>query len=223
MDNKYRLIIALASLSLVPQASAIIVGGEVTGGSSQTKGGIFLELTPPLANPFGTPNSVGENTFNDNNLYGFNEDQNVNVETDPLALDIGSVNPLPVGTEVASHYIFFDPAGTESQIGYVDFDAPIFGIITSSSLLGASDYLANTGVTYLEPGLRGLEGGDSVWIDPLNPFRMMVDWDASTPGDYVRVLTQHSPGAVPEGGLTLGMLALAIPAMIGFGRKFRRA
>ena len=219
MDNKYRLIIALASLSLVPQASAIIIGGAVTGGTSFADGGIFMELTPPLANPFGTPNSVGENTFNDNNLYGFNEDQNVNVETDPLALDIGSVNPLPVGTEVASHYIFFDPDGTESQIGYVDFDAPIFGIITSSSLLGASDYLANTGVTYLEPGLRGLEGGDSVWIDPLNPFRMMVDWDASTPGDYVRVLTQHSPGAVPEGGLTLGLLALAIPAMIGFGRK----
>ena len=80
-------------------------------------------------------------------------------------------------------------------MGTVSFDSDIFGIITSTSNLAASDFLINTGVTYLNPTLRGLESGDSATITGLQTIT--VDWRAGTPGDYIRVLTDFSPGAVP--------------------------
>ena len=39
----------------------------------------------------------------------------------PLAVDVGS-GPLPIGTTVASHYVFFDPGPTQHMIGTVTFD-----------------------------------------------------------------------------------------------------
>ncbi|MEO0913731.1 MAG: hypothetical protein AAFY59_12200, partial [Pseudomonadota bacterium] len=136
--------------------------------------------------------SVGRDTFESPNLYAFNEDQNIRIP-DEIAVDIGR-NPQ-AGEIVASHYVFFDPIWGTGQIGYVEFDAPILGVATSTRTLAASDYLLNTNVTYLNPTLRGLEPRDAVWIDPDNPFRLRVNWLASTPGDYVRVFTQRSPVA----------------------------
>ena len=81
------------------------------------------------------------------------------------------------------------------QQGTVTFDSNILGIISSTDNLGASDFLANTGVTYLEPTLRGLEVDDIVTITGLNTIS--VDWVARNPGDYIRVITAQSPAAVP--------------------------
>jgi hypothetical protein len=39
-------------------------------------------------------------------------------------VNVGS-NPIPAGTIVASHYVFFDPGPSEHVIGTVDFDADI--------------------------------------------------------------------------------------------------
>ena len=74
----------------------------------------------------------------------------------------------------------------------------------------ATDYLANTGVNYLNPGLRGLEAGDVV---SFAGTQLTIDFTASSPGDYVRVLTAFSPGAVPEPG----SLALVGVALFGMG------
>ena len=116
-----RLTIAVALFSLLPApASATIVGGNVTGGTAQTDGGVFVKLTLPLSNPFGPPDSVGNDNFQSPNLFGFDEDQNI-VLTVPLAIDVGT-SPLPAGTIVASHYIFFDPGPTQRVIGTVNFD-----------------------------------------------------------------------------------------------------
>ena len=52
------------------------------------------------------------------------------------------------------------------QVGYVDFDAMILGVAVTQFTMGATDFLANTKVTYLNPELRGLEQGDYAWIDP---------------------------------------------------------
>jgi hypothetical protein len=99
---------------------------------------------------------------------------------------------------VASHYIFFDPGPTLRVIGTVDFDSDVLAIITSTGNLADSDFLANTGVHYLNPNNRGLEPGDSVTIS--GPRQILFDTVASSPGDYVRVLTTFSPAAVPEPG-----------------------
>jgi hypothetical protein len=95
-------------------------------------------------------------------LFGFDEDQNI-VLSAPLIVDAGA-NPIPAGTLVPSQYVFFDPGPTQHVIGTVNFDSDVLGIITGTAHLAASDFLANTGVTYLNPGNRGLEAGDSVTI-----------------------------------------------------------
>jgi hypothetical protein len=88
--------------------------------------------------------------------------------------------------------VFFDRGSSQHIIGSVNFDSNILGIITSTNNLAASDFFANTGVSYLNPGARGLEPGDSVTIS--GPNQILFDTCASSPGDYVRVLTEFSPG-----------------------------
>jgi len=209
--KKEAVVIALAVFATSIPATAEIIGGSVTGGTAFNAGGVFVKLSVPLSNPFGAPNSVGNDTFQSPNLFGFDEDQNILLAA-PLTVDVGS-SPIPAGTLVASHYIFFDPGPSQHVIGTVDFDADVLAIMTSTATLAASDFLANTGVNYLNPGARGLEPGDSVTIS--GPKQILFDTFASSPGDYVRVLTEFSPtaAAVPEPGSLLllgsGLLALA--------------
>jgi hypothetical protein len=181
-----RSIILAAAVSLVVSgpARATIVGGAANNG--------FLQLTVPFteSNP---DNTVGADTFDTPLLYAFNEDQNIVIDRF-LSVDVGT--PLAIGTEVASHYVCFDPISNRT-IGYVEFDANILAIMTTTNNLAASDFLANTGVHYLNPDARGLEPGDFATIDVNNPKRVLIDFSASSPGDYIRVLTAHSPAAVP--------------------------
>ncbi|HWB85198.1 MAG TPA: PEP-CTERM sorting domain-containing protein [Bryobacteraceae bacterium] len=205
-------VVALLSLSTFT-AGATIIGGTVTGGTAMGAGGTFIKLTPPLSNPLGPADSVGNDTFQTPNLYGFDEDQNIHLVA-PLVTDAGT-NPIPAGTTVASHYIFFDPGPSLDIVGTVDFDSDIIAIITGTANLANSDFLANTGVNYLNPALRGLEAGDSVTISGTR--QILFNTTASSPGDYVRVLTEFSPTATPEpatislfglGFATLGLLRI---------------
>lgn len=159
------------------------------GGIERQSGdGRFVPLDPA------TGFAVGFDTFDDDNLYAFDEDQNITLDA-PLVVDIGGVaGRIAEGTVVASHYVFFDSVSS-FQFGYVVFDAPILGIATRQETLAASDYLANTAVHYLSPGMRGLEPGDHVWIDPQDPTILRVYWAGSSPGDYIRVFTERSEGA----------------------------
>ncbi len=183
-------LISISTLLISTQASATITSGNVSSGV-----GSFVKLPLPftVSNP---DNTVGNDTFQSPDLYGFDEGQNIaistNINVDILADGSGS-GVVASGSTVASHYIFFDPQSNSSQIGSVSFDSNILGVITSSTNLAASDFLINTGVTYLNSTLRGLEGGDAVTITGLQTIS--VNWTASTPGDYIRVLTTFSPGA----------------------------
>lgn len=136
------------------------------------------------------PFAVGNDNFDDDNLYAFDEAQMITL-TRPLAVDLGPApdGVLPIGTELASHYVFFDSIDS-SHFAYVAFDAPILGVATRQATLASSDDLAGTAVRYLSPELRGLETGDEVWIDPENPERLFLLWAGSSPGDYIRVFTE---------------------------------
>jgi len=201
--KKFFLAFGLA-IAFSGHASATIIGGSVTEGTALAAGGTFAKLTVPLANPFGPPNSVGSDTFQSPNLFGFDEDQNI-VLTVPLVVDVGS-SPLPIGTIVASHYVFFHPGPSQTIIGTVDFDADLIAIITFTTNLANSDFLANTGVNYLSPGLRGLEPGDSVTIrrrspDPLQynselAWRLRSRFDGVLPGG--RAGTSHPRASRPR-------------------------
>ena len=211
------LITALLAFTTSVSVHATIISGAVTGGTALTAGGTFERLTPPLSNPFGSPNSVGNDNFQSPDLFGFDEDQNILI-TAPLTPDVG--NPIPAGSTVASHYIFFDPGPVERVIGTVTFNSDVLAIFTSTATLASTDFLANTGVNYLNPAQRGLEAGDSVTI--IGPQEILFDTSASSPGDYVRVLTAFSPAvAVPEPGaialLGTGLGVLAV--MMLFGRR----
>ncbi|KQI71858.1 hypothetical protein AN191_10415 [Loktanella sp. 5RATIMAR09] len=167
-------------------AQATITGGGIV---QQDADGEFVKLDTA------TPFTVGEDNFNTDNLYGFDENQNIVLEA-PLRVDIGDPDGiLPAGTEVASHYVFFDSYDSE-HIGFVDFDAPILGIAASEQTMAASDFLANTSVTYVSKRLRGLERGDLVWIDKDDPARLWVFWAGWSPGDYIRVFTERSVTAL---------------------------
>lgn len=208
----------LTSTALVATSYGTITGGSITSGPP---GSFFQKLTVPIANPLGTPNTVGNNTFNTNNLYGFDEDQNVTLLAN-LAYELGSfalpgAGNLLAGTVVASHYVFFDPLNNTNLKGTVDFDSKIIAIMTSRSTLLASDVLANTGVTYLNPGLRGLEPVDTVTISSANQIR--VDFTASSPGDYIRVLTEHSPAAVPDSTSSAALLGLSLITLVSIRRR----
>ncbi|MEM1385472.1 MAG: hypothetical protein AAF713_16285 [Pseudomonadota bacterium] len=181
----FKWIFAGALVSLAGPAVATTLGGGITDGTQQ---GVFVKLDPS------TGIAVGNDTYQSNNLYAFDEDQNIRLAAD-LRVDVGAHGKvIPSGTVIASHYVFFDPLHGAAQRGYVEFDAAVLGIATSRPTLRATDFLVNTNVTYLNPTLRGLEWEDRVWIDPDNPYRIRVDWQASTPGDYVRVFTALSPG-----------------------------
>ena len=198
---------AAISIAAVSQASAAVVGGFVSSGS-----GSFVELDGNASF------TVGKNNFNDNNLYAFNETQNFTLTND-LVVDLG-VSPILAGTQVSSHYVFFDPKNFSRQTGFVDFDGIILGIATMTATLIATDALITNSITYLSPSLRGLEKRDNAEIDVANANRLLLDWRAGSPGDYIRVFTAANlvPVPVPASGL---LVLFSLASFAGL-RRFKR-
>ena len=184
---------ALSAVLMAGASQAAVVGGAVTGGTTPL--GTFVELSP------GVGFNVGNDNQQSNNLFAFDEKQNLALLS-ALTPDVGGL--IAAGTRVSSHYVFYDPVAGR-RVGYVDFYGSVLGILTSTGRLSATDAaLGRSGVNYLSPGLRGLEPGD---FATFTAKRVFVDFTASSPGDYVRVLTT---GAVPEPA-TWGLM------LLGFG------
>ncbi|MEE4211609.1 MAG: hypothetical protein V2I43_20375 [Parvularcula sp.] len=171
------------------QASAVIITGDVTGGTALEAGGGFVELTE-LAGL-----SVGHDDFDDPNLYAFNERQNV-VSDVGIRTDLG--RDVRAGEVVASHYVAFDPKKASIQ-GSVTFDAPIIGVAFKTDTMAGSDFLMNGDVLYQSPRARGLESDDAIWIDEDDLTTLVLSFYASSPGDFVRVFTELSKGAAEKG------------------------
>ena len=178
---------ALAFAVLAQPGFAIVLDGAIV---EQGGDGRFVKLDTE------TSFDVGQDNFNTDNLYAFDEGQNILLPA-PVRVDIGGGDAglLPAGTEVASHYVFFDSIEGK-HLAYVDFDAPILGIAAHADTMGATDFLANTSVNYIGTELRGLERGDYVWVDEDDGSRLWVFWSGWSPGDYIRVFTERSMGAL---------------------------
>ncbi|MFC6635959.1 hypothetical protein [Sulfitobacter sediminilitoris] len=171
-------------LSAAGPVGAVVLDGEIL---RQSGTGQFVKLDPE--DVF----AVGEDTFDTDHLYAFDEDQNIVLDR-AIRVDIGGeMGVIPGGTTVASHYVFFDSVRGR-HYGYVYFDAPILGVAAFQDTMAATDFLANNEVVYLSTELRGLEEGDQVWIDDEDPHKLWVYWAGSSPGDYIRVFTEWSPG-----------------------------
>ncbi len=205
MTKSSAILAALAGLMVAGTASAAVTGGAITGGTASP--GSFTILTPPFA--------VGNNDQQSNNeLFAWDEKQNV-VLAAPLATDLGGV--IAAGTRVASHGVVFDPSGTRTVIGSVTFDRPILGIIwTRSGLIATDGLLGLPTITYNSPSARGLETRDIPGTSFSGSTLFIDDWQASSPGDNIRVITS----AIPEPA-TWAMLIAGF-GMVGFALRQRR-
>ncbi|GFE52079.1 hypothetical protein So717_38320 [Roseobacter cerasinus] len=197
---------AAVCLAMQP-VQAAVVDGMVTGGD-----GSFEQIVNT------TGLMVGENNQQIDRLFAFNEKQSITLGAD-LVTDIGGT--IAAGTTISSHYVFFDPASESFQDGYVDFDSNILGIITSVDLLIDSDFLGADDVTYLSPDLRGIEAPDDVSIDPGNLSRVLVDWAANDPGDYIRIITGIEPAVIPIPAT--GLLLVGGLGLMAMTRRRRKA
>lgn len=198
MQIRYYFSILLFGLLIAaPKLGATVVSGQITGGNSLKMGAKFIKLQVPFSQSR-PANTVGQDTFTQAHLYAFDEDQNITLAKE-LKVNIApnsksrTKNRIAAGTVVASHYVFFDPAKSLSQKAKVTFDAKVLGVMTQMKTLRESDILANTSVKYLNPEDRGLEVTDRVKI--IDEYTVQVDWKANSPGDFIRVITEYSPGA----------------------------
>ena len=208
-------VLAVFPLLTVGPSHASIIGGNVTGGSAFSEGGAFHKSALPLANPLGPWNSVGYDTFEDNNLYGFDEHRNFVLPTD-LFVDVGG-GSLPAGTTVDSHYVFLDPGRYASIVGTVDFDSDILAIITHTGHLLASDFLGNTSIYYMNHSASGLEPGDSVTIRGAR--QILFAATAQSPGNYFRVLTKSSAAVTTPEPAASVLLGFGLAAMVLLAKR----
>lgn len=208
MRQQMLLTTALLMLSLNgSHLFASIINATITGGSALNDGGTFVYLTPPpLNNPFGAPNSVGNNNFQSNNLYAFDE-LTVTLSS-PLTPDIGAT--IPSGAMVTSHFIFFDPRRAQSTIeATIEFNEEILGIMRRTSSMNATDALFGLpGINYLTPAGRGLEPSDTITV--LGSRTISISWQGGDPGDHIRVLTRYIPEPVSIALCGLGVAAACL-------------
>ena len=189
--TKSILIVATALLTHPIVANATIIGfPSCTGANNCEK-----TITPP--------NPIARNP-NNGILLGWDELQNITL-TEDLLVDrvfdptVEFVEPsgngfvIKAGTIVSSHYFQWDPgAGSSRNVeATIEFDSEIFAFITRDQKLFDSDELLGLpNFDYNDFRLRGLENGDRT---NFNGELVDIDWRASSPGDWTRVITAFSP------------------------------
>lgn len=149
--------------------------GVITGGDAASMGGAFKQICDPIGD-------VGNNNFDSFDLFGFEEQQAVELDAD-LFLDATTV--ISSGAFVSSFYVVWDPIPNNRVIADVTFPDTIIGVIRDKTQLEDSEFLGNASANYLNPNLLGLESGD---VATFAGNVLSVDLVAGTPGDSIRVI-----------------------------------
>ena len=142
-------------------------------------------------------------------------------ETADFVTDAGGGDFLiKAGTIVSSHYVQYDPTsggtGNRNQ-ATITLDSEVFAFIFSDGNLENSDgALGLPGLDYNDFTLRGLENGDTTTFDGNSS---VLDWSASTPGDWTRLITAFSPTAVVPVPASLPLLAAGIGGLALLRRR----
>lgn len=178
------------------------------------------------------PNPIAQNP-NNGLLLGWNEVQNFtltnNLYIDRVADDTASFVGqdsngyyIIAGTVVSSHYFQWDPgSGSNSRVNAtLKFDSDIFGFIYSdTNLENSDDALGLPGFDYADFGLRGLESADITNFSPGGDNSSVdISWQASSPGDWTRLITAFSPTAPPSSIPEPTSLLLFALGLLGLSR-----
>lgn len=207
-----------ATATFATSAGATITGYSVCTGANSCE----ITTTPP--------DPVTQNP-NDGILLGWDEKQNITLTADlhvDRVFDTGAsfveADPnggfiIKAGTIVSSHYFQWDPGlGSASTVGAtIDFDSQIFAFITADQKLFDSDEILGLDeIDYNDFTLRGLEPGDSTAFSGPS---VSINWTASSPGDWTRLITAYSPAAAIIEPAPAAILGFAI---LGLGLRRKR-
>jgi len=207
------LAVVMAGMAVGSAAHGAIISASITGGTVFGTGSVIK------LDPSNTPFSIGSDNFNTDNLYMFDEQQNIALTSNLAVILNGAMTTLAKGTIVRSHLIAFDPLITKTVRAAISFDSNVIGVARSDSQLIASNYLGLSGVTYLNPAGFGLEPGlDFVTFS--GPHSIAIRLSSASPSDMLRVFTIGTLSAVPEP--TTWTMALAGLGTVGFAMRRRR-
>jgi hypothetical protein len=221
MKHFTRIAVAAAmALAVAAPAHATLV--EITNcGSSAVA--CTITTTPP--------NPVARDP-NDGVLLAWNEVQNFTLLSDlrvdrvfdPLASFVmaapGGDFFIKAGTVVSSHYIQWDPTPNGRRVtATITLDSQVFAFMTADQNMFNSDAaLGLPGLDYNDFTARGLEGTD---LTVFNGNSVNIDWQATSPGDWTRLITAFSPtAAIPvPASLPLMAGALGLAGLLRLRRK----
>jgi hypothetical protein len=207
-----RIAAAIAALMLAAApAQAVITSITLSGGTAFTGGGTGQIIASPA--------DVTNATLSGNNVFGFNERQNVSLgavaSSRPTAFLFSTLanGVVPQG-RVSSHFFVFSPTAANTATGTITFNQNVIGVQRGSGAITnvRSDQL-ETGLTDFA-AVAGLEANDL--ITRVNAKTISFSLQTTGPGqDMFRVIT-----GVPEASTWAMMLAGF--GMVGFGMRRRR-
>jgi len=196
MIKQSAIAIGLMTVLSAQTNAAVVDVSAITGANSST-----VALTNVVSNP------------NTNLLSVWNEQQNYTLTSD-LVLESGGT--LMTGTQISSHFLFWDPSSNKSMNATINFDADILGYFFEEATITNTNYLSAAGTTFTSSfNNLGLESNDST---SFTGSTLDIAWKASSPGDSIRVITAVS--AVPEPSTYALMLAGL--GLVGFMAARRR-